>query len=351
MTNTRKLKVGIAGFGVVGKKRKLCADLNPNLEVVAVCDRYFSTSEVNSEGIKVFTNYEDLLGEELDVIFVCLTNEIAPTVVKAALQKGIHVFCEKPPGREVADLLGVIEVEQQAKGLKLMYGFNHRYHHSVQKALEIIQSGKLGSVINLRGVYGKSKFVAFNQSDWRTNRNIAGGGILLDQGIHLVDLMRLFGGEFTSVQSFVSNRHWGLEVEDNAYAIMSTDSGIVGMLHSSATEWRHKFRLEIACEDGALILAGILSGTKSYGEETLTVVHVDHLNGAGNPKETSTKFDTDPSWEAEIDTFTNCILADLPITSGSSSDALKTLQLVYRIYFADEAWRNNFNIQNPDRIS
>ncbi len=349
MTIARKLKVGIAGFGVVGKKRKLCADLNPYLEVVAVCDKNFASSDITTEGIKAFSNYEDLLGEELDILIVCLTNEIAPTVVKAALKKGIHVFCEKPPGREVVDVLEVIEVEQQSKGMKLMYGFNHRYHHSVQEALRIIQSGQLGSVINLRGMYGKSKFVAFNQSDWRTDRKIAGGGILLDQGIHLVDLMRLFGGEFTSVQSFISNRHWGLEVEDNAYAIMTTDTGIVGMLHSSATEWRHKFRLEITCQEGALILAGILSGTKSYGEETLTIVRVDHVNGIGNPSEITTKFDVDPSWEAEIDAFTNSILTDSPIESGSSSEALKTMQLVYKIYFADEAWCEKFEIRDPDR--
>ena len=349
MMEAKKLKVGIAGFGVVGKKRKLCADLNPHLEVVAVCDKNFFKSGVTPDNVKGFTNYEELLREDLDVLFVCMTNEIAPTVVMAALRRGIHVFCEKPPGREVADLLEVMEVEKEANGPKLMYGFNHRYHYSVQKALEVIQSGQLGSVINLRGVYGKSKFVAFNQSDWRTDRKIAGGGILLDQGIHLVDLMRLFAGEFTSVQSIVSNRHWELEVEDNAYAIMTTKAGIVGMLHSSATEWRHKFRLEITCEDGALILSGILSGTKSYGEETLTIVQVDHLNGTGNPSETTTQFDTDPSWEAEIDAFTNSVLADSPIKSGSSSDALKTMQLVYKIYFADEVWRDKFNIRDPDR--
>lgn len=345
----KKLRVGIAGFGVVGKKRKLCADLNPHLEVVAACDKKFLNSGAAPDGIKTFTNYEALLGENLDMLFVCMTNDIAPSVVKEALRRGIHVFCEKPPGRDVGDLLEVIEVEQQANGPKLMYGFNHRYHYSVQKALEVVQSGHLGSVINLRGVYGKSKFVAFNQSDWRTDRTIAGGGILLDQGIHLVDLMRLFAGEFTFVQSIISNRHWGLEVEDNAYAIMATETGIVGLLHSSATEWRHKFRLEITCEDGALILSGILSGTKSYGDETLTIVQVDHLNGAGNPIETTTQFDTDPSWEAEIDAFTNSVLADSPIKFGSSSEALKTMQLVYKIYFADEAWRNKFKIQDPDR--
>ena len=114
MMEAKKLKVGIAGFGVVGKKRKLCADLNPHLEVVAVCDKNFFKSGVTPDNVKGFTNYEELLREDLDVLFVCMTNEIAPTVVMAALRRGIHVFCEKPPGREVADLLEVMEVEKEA---------------------------------------------------------------------------------------------------------------------------------------------------------------------------------------------------------------------------------------------
>ena len=165
----------------------------------------------------------------------------------------------------------VLAIEKQNPSLKLMYGFNHRYHDSVQDALEIVKSGELGSVINIRALYGKAKLITFNQPNWRTKREIAGGGVLLDQGIHIVDLMRLFGGEFTEVSSIISNSHWGYDVEDNAYALMRTETGVVGMLNSSATQWRHKFHLDINLSRGSLILGGILSGTKSYGAETLTV--------------------------------------------------------------------------------
>ena len=112
-----------------------------------------------------------------------------------------------------------------------MYGFNHRYHDSVQEALKLIRSGEMGKLINMRGVYGKSQLITFNQPDWRTDRSIAGGGVLLDQGIHMVDLMRLFAGDFVDVQSFISNDHWGYDVEDNAYSLMRTNDGIIGMLH------------------------------------------------------------------------------------------------------------------------
>lgn len=129
------------------------------------------------------------------------------------------MFCEKPPGRTVDEVRQVIAVERRHPGLKLMYGFNHRYHDSVRDALEILRTGQLGRVIGMRGVYGKSKLVTFTQPLWRTKREIAGGGVLLDQGIHMVDLMRLFAGEFVDVHSFISNSRWGYDVEDNAYAL------------------------------------------------------------------------------------------------------------------------------------
>ena len=343
-----KLKVGISGYGIVGKRRRACVDRNPHMELVAVCDRSFDGNGTFPEGVRYYTDYRNLLNEKLDVLIVCLTNEVAPEVTIAGLELGLHVFCEKPPGRNVEDIVRVIQCEKQYPDCKLMYGFNHRYHESVQDALKVIQSGELGRIINMRGVYGKSKLITFNQPDWRTKREIAGGGVLLDQGIHMVDLMRLFVGEFTEVQRFISNRHWGYEVEDNAYALMRTADGIVGMLNSSATQWRHRFNLDINLARGSIILGGILTGTKSYGAETLTVVTVDHDNDTGDPREQLTRYNRDPSWEEEINCFSDYILTDQPVKVGSSLDALNTMKLVYKIYHADPVWRKTYAISNPE---
>jgi predicted dehydrogenase len=343
-----QLRVGIAGFGVVGKRRRDCVDRHPNLRVVAVCDRTFDGEGSLADGIRYYRNYRRLLTEGLDVLIVCLTNDIAAEVTIAGLESGLHVFCEKPPGRSVEDIIRVIDYERRSPTLKLMYGFNHRYHESVQDALTILRSGELGRVINMRGMYGKAKLVTFNQPDWRAKREIAGGGVLLDQGIHMVDLMRLFGGEFKEIHSFVSNGHWGYDVEDNAYALMRTADGIVGMLNSSATQWRHRFHLDINLQRGSLILGGILSGTKSYGAETLTVVRADPDNDQGDPKEQVTRYNHDPSWDAEISEFTQSILSNQPVQNGTSREALRTMKLVFRIYYADSTWRDKYDIPNPE---
>jgi len=335
---TDRLRIGIAGYGVVGKRRRNFIDLNSRLETVAVCDRALPGAGQFDDGVRYSARYQDLLADKLDALFVCMSNDMAAEVTMAGLEAGLHVFCEKPPGRNVAEIEAVIDCEQHHPATKLKYGFNHRYHDSVRDALAIVESGEFGRVVNLRGLYGKSQLITFGQnSDWRTSREIAGGGILLDQGIHMVDLLRLFGGEFEDIHSFVSNDFWRHDVEDNAYALMRTASGVVAMLHSSATQWRHRFNLEITFERGMLILSGILSGSKSYGAETLTVAWAAD-DDVGDPKEQTTRYNQDNSWRDEIAEFADAILDGGPIVNGSSAEALLTMEMVYRIYRADPEW-------------
>lgn len=340
------MRIGIAGYGVVGKRRRHFIDKRDDMHVVAVCDRSFEGEGSFDDGVRFYQKPERLLAAEpLDALFVCLTNDVAADVTIAGFEKGLHVFCEKPPGRDLADIARVITAECQHPNLVLKYGFNHRYHDSVRDALAILRSGELGRVLNLRGVYGKSKFVSFGaHSDWRVNRDQSGGGILLDQGIHMVDLMRLFAGEFADVKSFVDNRFWGHDIEDNAYALMRSASGAVAMLHSTATQWRHRFSLEVTLEKGALILSGILSGSKSYGAETLTVLWADPEDDSGDPREQTTRYRNDPSWADEIAEFADAVLRGGKVEAGSSLDAWNTMRLVYRIYCADPDWQARWNL-------
>jgi len=342
--SSARLRVGIAGYGVVGKRRHNFIDRHPLLKVVAVCDRTFSLDPRElGDGVSCHQHYGDLLAEPLDVLFVCLTNDVAAEVTVAGLERGLHVFCEKPPGRDVQDIVQVLDAHARRPDLRLKYGFNHRYHHSVREAIRIVGEGELGRVIDLKGTYGKSKLISF-ESDWRTKREFAGGGILLDQGIHMVDMMRLFAGDFSEVHSFISGDFWGHDVEDNAYVLMRSGTGVVAMLHSSATQWRHRFILEITLEKGAITLSGILSGTKSYGAEELTVVH-SAPHDAGDPRESSFRYNEDPSWAAEIADFAHAITAGIPVVEGSGTDALKTMQLIYQIYCADPVWRQRFGLE------
>lgn len=342
----KKLRVGIAGYGVVGKRRRSFIDLNPSLATVAVSDISFRQKGTAEDGVKFFSTYQELFCEDLDVLFVSLPNYLAAEATMAGLTRGLHVFCEKPPGRTVQDILDVIAVEKKNPRLKLKYGFNHRYHESVKEAKRIIESRQYGEIINIRGVYGKSSIVPFDKG-WRAERRYSGGGILLDQGIHMLDMIRYFAGDFEEVKSFVSNGYWHHDVEDNAYAIMRNAQGCIAMLHSTATQWQHKFRLEITLREALLELSGILSGTKSYGAERLKIIPKKDGSSVGSFNEITNSYLDDLSWQSEIDEFADIILNDRAVENGNSADALKVMELLYRIYWADHTWREAFNIQIP----
>jgi predicted dehydrogenase len=326
------LKIGIAGFGKIGQVRALEISKNSNTTLIAIYD--IKKPNKLDEDIIFCTSFEELLNQDIDAVFVCAFNDVLADYTTKALKAGKHVFCEKPPARTSQELESVIAIEKES-GKVLKYGFNHRYHYSVMEAKKLIESGEMGKLLWLRGVYGKAGSIDYHKN-WRNYRHISGGGILIDQGIHMLDLMRYFSGQnFIHINSFVTTSYWNIEAEDNAFAIMQSDEKITAMLHSSATQWKHKFLLEMCFEEGYINLDGILSGTRSYAPEKLVVGRrefEDITFAMGKPKETTTWFENDNSWKLEVDEFINAILGKSIIKNGTSEDAIETLKLVERIY-------------------
>ena len=337
------LRVGIAGYGIVGKTRHKVLAQHEAFDVVAVSDISFKENPTDLDNINTYYDYKDLINtEDLDVLFVSVPNKLASEATLKGLKKGLHVFCEKPPARSLEELYPIRDFLQENTDLQLMYGFNHRFHASIIDAISIIRDGSLGKVVNLRGVYGKSSMISFNQTDWRTKRSESGGGILLDQGIHMLDLMRYFAGDFTSVHSFISNSFWNFDVEDNAYVMMKSDNGIVAQLMSSATQWQHTFNLNVTLERGSLILGGLRTSSKSYGEETLTIISSDPAELNTEPQVEERSYDEDISWDEEIKCFANVLLNSDKIENGSIDEALKIMELIEKIYKADPEWRAKY---------
>lgn len=233
------------------------------------------------------------------------------------------------------DIERIIEAEQSTPDLKLQFGFNHRFHYAVMEARSMIDTGRFGNVLWMRGVYGKSGGVDF-ENTWRNKPEISGGGILIDQGIHMIDLFRYFGfKEFADIQSVVTTSFWDIPVEDNAFALLRTPQNRVAMLHSSSTQWKHRFTLEICLDAGYLNLNGILSSTRSYGDETITFARrqfEDESFAFGKPREEIIFFDRDDSWQLEVNHFVDAIVQDRPVESGNSDDALQAMKLVEAIY-------------------
>ena len=327
----KKLRCVIAGYGYMGKIRKQVIEGHELLELVGVCDSDASKRE-KIKTIPAFSSFDDLLKTDPDIVFVCTPNSFSPDICVESMNLGKHVFCEKPPGRNVDDVKRIADAEKE--NVKLMFGFNHRFHPGVIKAKVIIENGRLGKIISMRGIYGKSGGVNYDKS-WRNNKGISGGGILLDQGIHMLDLFRYFCGDFKHVKCFATNAYWDFALEDNAMVILSNDKGQNAMLHSSATQWKHTFHITIILENGYLIVEGLLSKTGSYGREKLVMARKqfeDEAEAVGNPSEEITYFDRDLSWELEVGEFVECIVQDRPVTVSNTEDALKVMGIIAKAY-------------------
>ncbi len=327
-------RTAIIGVGKMGRIRKRELDAHSGFDVICLCDRNKSIAD-EFPNLQFYTEWIDVLNLDLDVVIVCTFNHIAPDIVCAALKKGCHVFCEKPPGCSVEDVERIMRAEKAASNKVLKFGFNHRFHSAVMEAKSIVESNRYGQILHARGVYGKAGGLDFSEN-WRSNPSLVGGGILLDQGIHMLDLMQYFLGDFNQIKSFVENLYWkNIALEDNAFILMKTDEGKVAMMHSSATQWKHKFLLEIFFENGYLTINGLLTSTRSYGEESITFAKKqfeDEAQAIGRPREETIYFDTDNSWGLENNEFYDRINGKVDKLNGNSEDALKIMKLIEKIY-------------------
>ncbi len=332
-------KAAIIGYGYMGEIRRKVIEANLSLQLAGIFEVDPQTRG-KITGCRVYDRLEDVFKDDIDIVFVCTPNAFSPDLCIAGMNAGKHIFCEKPPGRNVEDIENIIKSEKQNSKIKLMFGFNHRFHPGVIKARAIISSGRLGKIVAVRGVYGKSGGKSFPQS-WRNDRNISGGGILLDQGIHMLDLFLYFCNDFESVKCFTSNSFWKFVTEDNAHLIMKNKNGQTASMHSSATLWKHTFNLEIILEDGYATIGGLLSKTGSYGRERLVVgkrQFEDEAHAVGNPEEEITYFDRDLSWELEVKEFLDCIDNDKPVQISSSRDALKVMKIIEKAYIDSQTY-------------
>ncbi len=295
--------VAIVGCGLIGRKRAAalpggrlvaCADLVPER----------AAALAQATGADAAPRWQDAVTRpDVDIVIVATTNDALVEVAAASLAAGRHVLVEKPGARSVAEL-ETLAAAERASGRRLRVGFNHRYHPALRKAHDIAASGVLGPMMFVRGRYGHGGRVGYER-EWRANPAVSGGGELIDQGVHLIDLAGWFLGTFTIVEGFAATYFWDMPVDDNAFMTLRTETGQCAFLHVSCTEWKNLFSLEIYGRDGKIAIDG-LGG--SYGVERVT--HYRMLPEMGPPETTSWEYPgADTSWAAEFGAFADDIRA------------------------------------------
>jgi predicted dehydrogenase len=262
---------------------------------------------------------------DVDLVVVATLHDSLAEIALAAMAAGKHVLVEKPAARNAAELAPLIEAERGAK-VKVRVGFNHRYHRAIRRARAMVGDGTLGELMFLRARYGHGGRPGY-EKEWRADPARSGGGELIDQGPHLIDLARWFLGDFAEVQGFAHAYYWNMPVDDNGFMLLKTARQQVAFLHASCTEWKNLFSLEIYGRQGKLEVSG-LGG--SYGLERLAHYHM--LPEMGPPETTIWEYPMpDDSWAVELAEFYDDIRLDRAPAPGLA-DARAALSVVEQIY-------------------
>jgi predicted dehydrogenase len=262
---------------------------------------------------------------DLDAVVVATSHDWLSPIAVGCLEHGKHVLVEKPAGRILADVQAIADAARR-EGQIAKVGYNHRFHPAVQKARAIVDAGDLGPLMFIRGRYGHGGRLGYEQ-EWRFRPEVSGGGELIDQGSHLIDLAQWFLGDIVEVKSMLRNYFWKATVEDNCFLTLAFSGGQVAWLHATWTEWKNTFSFEIYGRDGKLEISG-LGG--SYGVETLS--HYRMLPQMGPPETTRWEWPfPDNSWDKEVAEFVAAI-AEGRRPVGDIEDALVTMSIIDRIY-------------------
>jgi predicted dehydrogenase len=290
------MRVGIVGCGLIGNKR--AAALGDHA-LVAVCDREAGRAQALAARHPgaVSLGLEDLIAG-VDAVIVATTNDQLASVARRAIDAGKHVLLEKPGARSFAELESLVALAER-RGVTVRVGYNHRFHPSALKAREILGAGGSGPPMFVRARYGHGGRPGYDR-EWRANPELSGGGELIDQGVHLIDLSRWFlGEEFADVRGRVVTAYWDMKVDDNAFLTLTTAQGRIAHLHASCTEWKNLFSFEIYTRSAKLHLEG-LGG--SYGIERLH--HYQMRPEMGPPDTVIHEFPLpDASWALEWKDF------------------------------------------------
>jgi len=318
------MRLGIIGCGLIGRKRAAAAR-DHQIALVHDRDAAAAAALAAASGARVAPSAAALVEAELDAVIVATAHDSLSALARAAIEAGKHVLIEKPAGRCLADLLPVAEAAARHRRVAKV-GFNHRFHPAISRARALAAGGGLGPLLFLRGRYGHGGRVGYER-EWRCVPELSGGGELIDQGAHLVDLSRWFLGELTLDYAATPTYYWDIKVDDNAFLALRGARGEMAWLHASWSEWKNIFSLELYGRDGKLTIEG-LGG--SYGTERLTLHKM--LPGMGPPETTTWEFPfPDRSWELELAAFAAAVAGE-PSACGDLADALAMHRIIDQAY-------------------
>jgi predicted dehydrogenase len=308
--------VGLVGCGAVGRKRAAALD-GDRLTVCLDVDRARAVALARQTGARAVESVDDLLREHPDAVIVATTHDALASAACRALEAGAHVLVEKPGGRSPAEI-EMIAATAASASRYVQVGFNHRHHPGIARAMREAKSGAHGPVMFLRARYGHGGRTGY-ESEWRADPERSGGGELLDQGVHLLDLSFWLLGPLPLRGALLRTSFWDVQVEDNAVVSLGEPDPHLpwATFHVSWSEWKNEFALEIYCRRGKLQVTGL---TGSYGPQSLRIFRMGPRMGPPQVQEIAYGAG-DGSWAAEWRAFRGSLAGGVPTTSDTVDSA------------------------------
>jgi predicted dehydrogenase len=323
-------RVGIVGCGLIGHKR---ADALDGDELVGCYDLAADAASALAakHGATACATLDELWALRPDIVVVAVSHDRLAQLSVAALQHGAHVLVEKPAGLSAAQI-DTIDGAAQLAGRRVKVGFNHRFHPGIHRAITEARSGVHGDILHVRGRYGHGGRIGYDQ-EWRADVQRSGGGEIVDQGMHLLDLTHWLLGPLPLHSALLRTQFWDTEVDDNAALILGEHDSRTApwaLLHVTWTEWKNLFSLEIYCRTAKLHVEGLV---RSYGPQKLRIFKMKPELGPPDVEELAYPSE-DNSWLTEWRHFREAIADGTPVLGGLE-DARFAWETIDAAYAAD----------------
>jgi predicted dehydrogenase len=247
------VRFGLIGAGGIGQVRAMALKNLDGCELTAIADvdKERAKAVAPNPRTLIFDDYQKLLADdEVDAVVVSTPPQFHEEIVIAALEAGKHVLCEKPLANTVEACRRMVETSRKTKRT-LATGFNHRYFPAIQFVKQALHSGVIGELDHIRAFAGHTGLSEFS-AKWMYDKKVIGGGALMDNGIHIIDLTRYLLGEVDEVFGIATCNIWKLDQsEDNGFALMRSPHGKNAILHATWAEWKgYRFHIDVYGDKG-----------------------------------------------------------------------------------------------------
>ena len=328
----KNLRIGIIGCGRVAVMHLVSLTLLPETDIVACCDIKKDRAKETAEkyGAKAYTSYEEMFEkEQLDAVHICLPHYLHSKVACYAFEKGVHVLTEKPMD---VNLASAEEAVKTAKAKNVLFGviFQCRYNNAAQLVKNAVDGGKLGKIISARSTLTWTRpDEYYAESDWKGTWDKEGGGVVIDQAIHSIDLVNwLVNSDVASISCSMANRgHKIVDVEDSAEGLITYKNGVkYGFYCMNNYGCDEPIEIRLYCEKGKVV----------FGYDDAYIDYADGTHEEAHQDENTTEYEGGKDYWGfqhvrQIRQFYNAVLGKETLEI-SGEEALKTHRLIMEIY-------------------